>query len=219
MTARPWIAGGLLVAAFVAGRALHPRQSGVAAERVQSVVGSRSDASRADASRVGSPRTARLLRELAVGLHALKPDNEFERRVVQTLHDSPEMRELRHEIQTKSIMRSAPSLPRTAVDQMVAVNDGFVEQRRADRAAFLLDEMTEEDYFQSIKDVTRESFARFRQILRPDDFEAVFHWRIDRDPFDPDGAIAQIEPPHEGESAPAVGEKVANGLPPPRRMP
>jgi hypothetical protein len=193
-----WALG--VVIAFHAGRVLHGNHLAAPTGRAASATH--------DAA---APAPARPVLALLHGFTASRlaapATDDRERRIVATKHDTPEMRDLRHELQRQAILRAAPALASDAIDQMVDVNDRFTDERRAARAAFVLGDLGEREYIEAIKESTRDSAAQMKQLLDRDGFEAAFHWRYDSDPFDPEGAIAQAEAPTEG--APDL-DKVAN---------
>ncbi len=188
--------------AFVAGRELRSLSSApTAAASAAAVV-------RAGDLRVvafAAPRggsIAGLLRAIAVSVGAVRPASELERLAAATLHDSAEMRDLRHEIQLGAIRASGARIDPDVLEKMVAVNDAYVEECRALRAGFVLADMSEEEYVTALKDTTRASMQHMRGLLDREQFETAFHWRYDADAYDPEGGVA----PPDTEPETEIGE-------------
>lgn len=197
-----WALG--VVVAFTAGRTLHGNHTAVSTGGAGSDHGG---ATRDAAVPAPVRPVLALLHGLTASRSAAPATGDRERRIMATLHDTPEMRDLRHELQRRAILRAAPALASDAIDQMVDVNDSFTDERRAARAAFVLGDLGEHEYIEAIKESTRDSAAQMKQLLGRDAFEAAFHWHYDSDPFDPEGAIAVADAPTEG--TPDL-DKVAN---------
>jgi hypothetical protein len=203
------------VLAFVAGRELRLRISSravPAARDARDAPDSRARPKVAGVDRATRRPILLFVRGLAESLVAAAPRDERERRILATLHDSPEMRELRHEIERQAFRRSAPGLASEVVDRMLAVNDALVGQQRAARVAFLLGDLGERAYFDALEEATREDIAQMKDLLGREAFEQAFRWRFDKDPFDPEGALEPADPPpFAGRPAP---DKIANHVSP-----
>jgi hypothetical protein len=117
------------------------------------------------------------------------PPDEREQVVRATAIEAEDARVLRREAQVKAIREHAPDLPGALVDQLVAIGDRLSEQGRGARASFVLGEVSEEDYIAVRQQTLVDAVEAARGVLTRDQFERVYQWKYDADPYDPDGSL------------------------------
>jgi hypothetical protein len=87
----------------------------------------------------------------------------------------------------------APLMSSTTRERILAATDGLEAKNRQLRVSFMVGLVSEEDYFAGLRQHQREVFAALRSAMPAEQFQAVFRWDPDHDPFDPEGALPAPE--------------------------
>jgi len=104
--------------------------------------------------------------------------------VRETIQEQAAQREARHRYLIHEAMRLYPTLAPGKCDQLVELADRNEDQFRAERAAFMLGDVTEDDYVAALKQMIRGGVEETKQFLTRDEFIAL-EGNPDYDPFDP----------------------------------
>jgi hypothetical protein len=177
--------GIALVIAFVAGRSIHNRQTRAARSGAMTSGEAEADSELENRRRVANRR----LKELMSRLAAAPPSSGgLEREVLATVADPPEAVDLRHESQSRWLLNNDSTLSSITLQRILGITDAQVQQDRRVRAGFMLGQLSEDEYMDALKKHQREAFFEYQKGLTPENFEKVFHWKPNFDPYDPEGA-------------------------------
>jgi hypothetical protein len=138
-----------------------------------------------------APAQVASLQPLLQRLAAIPAPDARAQRLLATVREPDDAKDLRHETQLADLRKRGISLGHDALDHYLRVTDWMVQEGRLDRVRYLLGELSEQDYLDARAAAVRQAFTAYQQKIGGDDFRRLFGWQPHKDPFDATGSTAK----------------------------